>query len=337
MSRSISSDPPWGPAERSIVTVGLFDGVHLGHRKIIKELCLWAAEAGATPVVMTFDRHPGEVLRGTAPPLIDAPAFRVALLRSLGVEKVWLLELSREFLSQTAAEFLERFVAGALNGTGLLVGFNNLLGSDRAGFEKLRREGERCNIEVRSCGPCTVGGEAVSSTLARRAVQQGELGRARLLLGRPPVLCGRVIQGRGWGRRFGFPTANLALAHGAVLPCGVYAGQTRWAGRPYLAAVSIGTCPTLRSEPVPAGRGAYVPGEHTVEVHLLDFNGDLTGADLAVAVNEKLREEKRFPSPEDLIAQIKRDLERVRAVGFDGQADLPALEACCRSTRLENG
>ena len=309
----VSRKPPWPPPERSVVAVGLFDGVHRGHKHLLSELAEWGREASAVPVVVTFHPHPERITRGSAPPLIVSPRHRIRLISELGIERIWLLDLDPELLGMTAEAFLAAYVTGALNAVGLLVGFNNRLGKDRADYAVLRSLGPSLGLEIRSCDPLIVEGEPVSSTSVRQAIVSGDIERAERLLGRPVSLVGTVIEGAGRGRRLGFPTANLNLQHEATVPCGVYSGRVEVDGRTYSAAVSVGACPTFGGNETRPGKGTYVPGEHRVEVHILDFSGDLLGRELEVMLKRKLREERKFPTEEALIAQLRSDVERIRA------------------------
>jgi riboflavin kinase / FMN adenylyltransferase len=304
---------PWPRPRRSVVAVGLFDGVHRGHRLLLGELVNWAARAGAEPVVITFDPHPAAVVAGVAPPLVTGPRERVRLIQALGIERVWLLPATPAFVKVRAEEFLRRYVCGDLGAIGLLVGFDNRLGSDQAGFAALRALGASLGLEVRTCAPFLLRGEPISSTALRQAIAAGDLARAAEMLGRPVSFAGRVVRGAGRGKGLGYPTANVALEHEVMVPCGIYGGEAVLEGKRYLAAISVGACPTFGAADAAPARGAYVAGAHVIEVHLLDFEGDLAGRELEVELDGKLREEEKFASPEALVAQMARDVAAIRA------------------------
>ncbi len=291
--------------------MGLFDGVHRGHAFLLETLKAWAAERGAAPVAVTFDPHPEEILHGAAPPLVVSPARRVELIRALGVPRVWLFPLTRAVMALAAREFVARHVRDALGGEGLLMGFDNRLGSDRADCAALRAAGADLGIEVRACPPYLVDGEPVSSTAVRKAIVTGDLPAAEKLLGRRVSVMGRVVRGRKIGRLLGFPTANLETAHQAVVPCGIYAAEVTLEGRTLRAAVSVGSGPTARPGDIAPGTGSYVGAEHTVEVHVIGYAGDLTGKDIEARIVRKLREERRFPDYASLIEQIKKDIAEI--------------------------
>ena len=305
-------DPPWTPPARAVVAVGLFDGVHCGHRALLAELSTWAQACGAAPVVITFDPHPDAVLSGAPPPLVVTPAHRVRLIRELGIAHVWLLALDGGVLRLTAREFLQRYVCAAVAGRGLLVGFNNRLGRDRAGYGELAALGGSLKLEVRECPATLVDGVPVSSTRVRQAIVAGDLARARRLLGRSPSVAGRVVAGRGRGRGLGFPTANIRPGHEAVVPCGVYEGEVSIDGRTYRAAVSIGACPTFAPGGGAAAHGAFEDGSHTIEAHILEFRGDLLGREIEVRIHRALRKERVFDSAAALAVQIRADIDAIR-------------------------
>jgi riboflavin kinase / FMN adenylyltransferase len=308
----VNRETPWPRPERSVVAVGLFDGVHRGHQFLLGELKRWASSVAADAVVVTFDPPPAAVISGAAPPLITSPRRRIRLIEELGIERVWLLRTDSSLVRLRAREFLEDYLCGALRAVGLLVGFDNRLGSDQADFAQLRSVGASRGVEVRSCEPFLIGGEPISSTVLRQAITAGDLGRAEGLLGRKVSFAGTVVRGAGRGAGLGFPTANLALEHEVMVPCGIYGGEVRTGGRRWLAAISIGSCPTFNARSLAPARGPYVPNSHGVEVHIIDFEGDLSGQELEVTVTRKLREEEKFMSVEALIAQLQRDVEAIR-------------------------
>ena len=270
--------------------VGVFDGVHAGHRHLLHQLKEIAIRRGLKPVAVTFSRHPLELVAPEAvPPQICTASERERLLRAEGVEPLW-LDFTPELRAMTATQFLEMLRA---KGVGLLLmGFNNRIGSDR-----------RCGAELAD-GPIEVATatelpqEGVSSSEVRSAVESGDMERAAHMLGRPFALKGEVVAGRQVGRTIGFPTANIRVGAGALMPPnGVYeaaVGDRK-------AVVNIGCRPTLDN-------GSDV----TVEVHLLDFDGNLYGKMLKVEFLRRLRPEMKFGSLEELKAQIARDIESVR-------------------------
>lgn len=307
-----SRRPPWPVPGRSIVSVGLFDGVHRGHAALLEQLRRQADAMGGEAVAVTFHPHPAALLTGRSPLLVVSPDHRVRLIQDLGIDRVWLMDLDRSFLAMAASDFLREFLCRQLNAVGLVVGFNNKLGSDQADFAQLQGLGMPLGLSVFQAPPFLVSGRPVSSTMVRDAVTGGDLALARRLLGRPVSFMGRIVPGRGVGTTLGFPTANLVIEYEAVVPCGVYAGQVTLAGRRCPAAVNIGHCPTFDDRPDEPARGPYVQGKHVIEIHVLDYDGDLAGAELIVSLLGKLREEQRFPDRAALTAQIQRDVDQVR-------------------------
>jgi riboflavin kinase/FMN adenylyltransferase len=263
-------------------------------------------------VVITFDPPPVAVAGGTAVPRITSPARRIELLEACGVRRVWVLRADGALVRLRAREFLATYLRGALNAAGLLVGFDNRLGSDQAGGPALEAIGGTMGLEVRRCEPLLEDGEPISSTMARQAIVRGDLERAARLLGRPVELAGIVGRGAGRGAGLGCPTANLALNHEVCVPCGVYSGESTVEGERRTAAISVGRCPTFGGDGVTAAHGPYVSGIHVVEVHLLDFAGDLRGHELRVAVRRKLRDELKFPTAGALVEQMRLDIEAIR-------------------------
>jgi riboflavin kinase/FMN adenylyltransferase len=273
------------PARRS-AAVGTFDGVHLGHRRVLEA----ARAAHLRPTVVTFDPHPRSVV-GDGVELLTSTERRLELLESAGIEDVLLLR----FDAALAALSPEEFAEGVLRPAGIGVvaaGETFRFGHGRAGDLALL---ERLGFDVRRV-PLV---DNVSSSNIRRLLASGEVARARELLGRPAEVEGIVVRGDGRGRALGFPTANLATPEGLLVPRdGVYAGGAL--GR--RAAISIGTNPT------------YGGIERRVEAHLLDFDGDLYGQRLVVELWELLRGQERFGSEAELVAAITADVERTRGI-----------------------
>ncbi|MEZ6183675.1 MAG: riboflavin biosynthesis protein RibF [Planctomycetota bacterium] len=291
------------------MTVGVFDGVHRGHQRMLEELRRWAAEdPPGDAVVVTFATHPRAVLGGGAgPPLLTSVEHRVQLLGEHGADGVVVLDFDRDMASWTPREFVER-VFVRLGATRVLVGENHRFGKDRAGdLGTLQALGAELGFRAREVA--LVGDdEVVSSTAIRERLAQGDLPGARALLGREVKVLGTVVAGEQRGRTLGFPTANLDLAGAARPGSGVYAARARVPGAPWLpAVVNVGRRPTFHPE----------ANVDLVEVHLLAGGRDLYGRRLEVWFVEKLRDEARFAGPEALKAQIQTDIERARELLLD--------------------
>jgi riboflavin kinase/FMN adenylyltransferase len=299
---------------RTVLTLGNFDGVHLGHRAIVETAVRRARALGGRPAVLTFEPHPLAVLvPERAPATIQPLHDRLAAMRALGVETVVLQRFTRRFAARSPEDFVREFLLPHVELLHVVVGYNVNFGRDRAGSaDTLRALGPALGFGVDVVGPVVADGEEVSSTRLRDAIRQGDMRRAARLLGRPHALRGRVVAGDRRGRTLGFPTANLHLKPGVLLPPdGVYAVLAEVAGTPRAGVLNVGVRPTF------GGR------RRTVEAHLLDWDGDLYARWLVVHVVERLRGERAFAGPDALRAQIAEDVARARGV-LAGAAAGPA-------------
>lgn len=297
------------PPKGSAVTIGAYDGVHLGHRRLLAELMQRASAAGLESVVVTFDRHPATVLRPeSAPALLTDAGQKLELLESAGVDKVLIVPFDEARASEPAEEFVQEVLVGALGTRVVVVGENFHFGHKRAGdLSLLASMGEVAGFEVvgmpLEIGP---GGEPISSTRVRGLIAAGDVGGAAAMLGRPHELRGTVVPGDGrGGLELGFPTANVQLPPGMALPAeGIYACRyERPGGSVHPAAVSFGRRPTF-----------YEPGSQgpLLEAYLIDFEGDLYAEEARVSFVARLRDERRFESAGELAAQMSLDVESTR-------------------------
>jgi riboflavin kinase/FMN adenylyltransferase len=297
-----------GRLPRVVLTLGNFDGVHLGHQAIVREVVARARAVSGTPVALTFAPHPVAVLAPERAPAILQPLRdRLRVLGDMGVAVTVVQRFTRAFAALTPDAFVRDFLLPHLALAHVVVGYNVTFGRDRAGSgETLRALGEALGFGVDVVGPVTVAGEKVSSSRIRRLLLAGAVAEAATLLGRPFVLRGRVVAGDRRGRTLGFPTANLKLPPPGLLPPdGVYAVRLDGAGGTRAGVLNIGVRPTF------GGR------RRTVEVHVLDFAGDVYGRWLCVGLVARLRGEMAFPGPDALRAQIAADVARARTV-LDG-------------------
>jgi riboflavin kinase/FMN adenylyltransferase len=293
------------PLRRVVLTLGTFDGVHLGHQAIVQRAVSEARAVGGQVVVLTFHPHPVAVLAPEhASPLLQSLRDRLALLRDLGADVTVVQRFTERFAALDPEAFVRQFLGEHLELLHVVVGYNVSFGHRRAGtVDTLRALGSRLGFAVDAVGPVTVGEEQVSSTALRRMVATGDVRRARLLLGRPVTLRGRVVRGEQRGRTLGFPTANLHQPRGLLLPAdGVYAVCARLDGRTYPAVLNIGVRPTFGTL------------RRTVEAHLLDFDGSLYGRWLVLELVDRLRGEQRFTGPDALRQAIAADVTRAREV-----------------------
>lgn len=289
-----------------IVTWGVFDGVHRGHRAVLSRVLGWARREGVSSALVTFDRHPEEVLRGTKVPMVTPLGERLKLLDELGLDFCLVLNFTLEFSRTTAEQFIRDLVAGRMAAKGIVLGHDSRFGKDRAGdLDFLTRLGREVGLEVDHAEPEMFEGRPVSSSLIREAILAGRLDQAGYLLGRPPAVYGTVVRGDRRGGTLGFPTANLELHHAVRPPGGVYAASVPLDGKLYRAVVNIGTRPTFRRE-----------GVEVIEAHLLDYpGGDLYGRNLEVRFLARIRDERKFDGPESLKRQIAADIQVARAIG----------------------
>lgn len=286
------------------LAIGFFDGVHLGHQQIIRQTISDARQHEALAVVLTFDRHPNVVVApAKVPPLIYPLPRKLRAIEGLGVDNLLLLHFDREFSQQTGEDFVKRLVREIGPIQSLCVGANFVFGHKRSGnVDLLKKLGAELKFVVHGMAAVSLDGKAVSSTRIREAIARGDLDGAGQMLGRTYSLSGKVIPGDGVGRKLGFPTANLEVSGLALPPGGVYAIQAEVEGKPQRAVLNIGHRPT-RNQPAPVLH---------VEAHLLDFTGDLYGKELEVTFGDRLRDEKKFNSLDELRGQISRDILTAR-------------------------
>lgn len=290
----------------SVVTMGNFDGIHLGHQALVLRSLEEARHRNVASVVLTFDPHPLKVLApARAPRLILTPEDKIELLQHLGIDVVINQRFDSSFASLDAEEFVRRFIVNRLKAKKIWVGRDLRFGHGRKGdVEQLVRWGEELDFEVGIVEPILVNGVRVSSSQIRQAIEAGRVDEARSSLGRYHFISGTVVEGNRRGRDLGFPTANIASCTEVIPSDGIYAtlfhiGQERW-----LSVSSIGVNPTF---------GA---GPRTVESYILNFDRDIYGKKIKLAFVKKIREEKKFADVASLIAQIQEDVRSARAV-FD--------------------
>lgn len=289
--------------QHAVLTIGNFDGPHLGHLALLRAVAETAAVTHGTPSVLTFDPHPMRVLAPGVPVhLLASMEDRLTRFQEAGVEEVVILPFTEAFAHLSPEEFVFRILRDAVGVKDLLVGEQFAFGKGRTGrIADLFRLGAQAGFRVRSVPPVRVDGEIVSSSRIRRLVQAGDVREAARCLGRPYGLSGPVVSGAQRGQAIGWPTANLRLPRERVIPAdGVYATTMAWAHRSLDSVSYIGTRPT------------FGPGERLLEVHLLDERVDLYGEDVRVLFVERLRGDEAFASAEELSARIDQDVARAR-------------------------
>ncbi len=297
----------WG---RSVVTIGVFDGVHRGHQQMVARAVAMARDLGVRSVAVTFDPHPDEVVRpGSHPPQLTTPRRRTELLAALDVDAVCVLPFTLEFSRMSPDEFVQTALVDRLHAAGVVVGENFRFGHKASGdLETLRTLGEKYDFVAEGV-PLVSNGDAISSTLVRERLAAGDVEGAAEALGRPHRVEGVVVRGHQRGRALGFPTANVESPQHTAIPAdGVYAGWLQctqtpspYEGQLWPAAISIGTNPTFEGV------------ERTVEAYALDRDDlDLYGAHVAVDFSARLRDTLKFDSIEALIEQMHADVAEAR-------------------------
>jgi riboflavin kinase/FMN adenylyltransferase len=294
------------PGSRKVcLAIGVFDGVHLGHQQIIRQTVSDARGHDAVALVVTFDRHPSAIV---APDRVPAQIFshsqKLRAVESLGVDALLEIPFNRPFSEQSGGIFIRELARDLGKIHSVCVGADFVFGHQRSGNVALLKQlGAELGFQVHGLAAVALDGQVVSSTRIREMIRAGDFDAACQMLGRPYAICGRVVEGDQIGHQLGFPTANLDAAYLILPPHGVYSASTTLNGQLYRAALNIGLRPTV----------AAAKPQLRVEAHLLDFSGPLYGAELELEIGAKLRDERRFRSPEELREQIQRDVAAVRA------------------------
>ncbi|MBT5737306.1 MAG: bifunctional riboflavin kinase/FMN adenylyltransferase [Planctomycetes bacterium] len=353
--QALSDDPP----RRPVCTIGFFDGFHRGHASLMNDLLRWSEELAGTSTVITFSTHPKQVVLGSAPAVLTPLERRLELIEAMGIDTVLVLPFDEQFSRISPEQFIREVLVGALATQHLLMGFDSAFGQGAKGTAQYLQQIPDLPLEVRLSPPLMMEGEAVSSSVVRSTLQEGDLTRAQRLLGRPFSLRGEVIVGDQRGASIGFPTANLDPGPVLVPPVGVYLGSVIL-GTPipgtsipgtsipgtsipgtskspgevvasdnesnsWPAAINIGRRPTFGTPEAPEGT-PFDPQLDRLEAHLDGFEGDLYGQIITVELHRRLRGERRFESLDALRRQIVRDVESLRdwwqVRGADGATEL---------------
>ena len=275
----------------AVVATGFFDGVHLGHRQVINSLVSSARSRGEEAIVVTFARHPRAVLQQDARTLrlLSSPSEKVSMLKAAGVDRVEVLDFTREFARLGAEEYLRGIVRERLGGTAVLLGYDNRLGSDQLGPERLRPLAESLGLDVIVVSPASLeGGVIVSSTKIRSALSEGRVEEAAAMLGYEYPVSGVVVGGKQLGRTIGFPTANMQLYEPLkLIPMrGAYLSEVETLGRRFYGMTNVGDI---------------------IETNIFDFSEDIYGLDISVKFKKRLRDGKRLNSVAELKAQLTCD------------------------------
>jgi riboflavin kinase/FMN adenylyltransferase len=297
------------PSQRfrnAVVTLGNFDGVHLGHQKIFKHLILRARDLGGQSIVYTFQPHPIQILHpNRAFPLITSYEDRAELIEACGVDVLICAPFDRAFARQSASEFVETVLHHGLEVREILVGYDYAFGRGREGNTVfLQQMGEELGFRVQVVSPVMMDGGRVSSRKIRNAVEEGDIASTNRMLGREFTLIGTVQPGHHRGKKLGYPTANLALQGELIPRLGVYAVRVHLPDNPdpWSGMANLGMNPTFGEKQL------------SFEVHIFDFQGDVYGKEIRVALVERLRNEQRFDSPQTLVEQMRRDEQMARSL-----------------------
>lgn len=291
------------PEEKIQVTIGNFDGVHVGHREFISRILKDCKENKCKFVVITFVPHPAQILRAQTGFLLNTFAERRELLSQCGVDYLLEIDFTRDFSTLAPKEFLEKFIFTFCGVKKIYLGHDFLFGANRSGNYKLAKElCEQKKVNLILQEEFRLDNHAISSSVVRSAIQSGEIEKASSLLGRSYFLVGRVIKGQGRGRQIGFPTANIEHRKELIMPSrGVYITQTIIHEMTYNSITNVGVNPTFNTGM-----------EINIETHLLDFNRDIYGEEMQVCFLKKIRDEKKFSSVNDLVSQIELDTQSAK-------------------------
>lgn len=286
-----------------VLTIGSFDGVHCGHRAILDTVVRRARAINGTSAVLTIKPHPREFFSPDhAPSLLTHSPKKIELFEAICIEAMIFLRFNAEVAALEPEDFVREIIVERCRAKAVVVGHDFRFGKNARGdFELLTALAPQHGFEVEQVPALLMDGERVSSTLIRERLLLGDLEKAEAFLGRPYSLVGKVVPGRHIGSTIGFPTANIKPHHSAIPAQGVYVCEAKLGEKTYPAAVNIGVAPTIRNEDL------------TIEAFLLDFSGAIEGEEIEIIFRKRLRGEVKFPTVQDLIAQINRDVQATRA------------------------
>jgi riboflavin kinase/FMN adenylyltransferase len=297
----VQSATDLGNGNRKVcLAIGVFDGVHLGHQQIIRQTINDARQHEAVSLIVTFDQHPNAIVApDRVPPLIYSAPQKSRAIETLGADALLVIRFDEEFSRQTGEQFIRGLARDLRHLQSSCVGSEFVFGCKRTGnVALLKTLGHAIGFQVHGLAAVALDGETVSSTRIREAIRAGDFDAASQMLGRAYSIAGKVVRGDQRGQQLGFPTANLETKGMLLPPNGVYAAHASVGGKSFRAVLNIGRRPTIQN-PTPEPR---------VEVHLLDFTGELYGQELEITFAARLRDERKFASLEELKAQIARDI-----------------------------
>ena len=300
------------PFVNPIITLGNFDGVHLGHQRIFERVIGEARKIHGESVVITFEPHPLKILNPEhCPPLLTPFRKKIMLIEKTGIEKVLCLEFSLSFAEIPPLEFVRKILVEMVDARKIIVGYNYRFGKGKSGdVEVLKHHCKRFNIEVEVMEALTFDHTIVSSSKIRELITDGEVERASKLLGRNYPVIGKVVEGSKRGHALGFPTVNLEISDELYPKTGVYAVEVEWNHQLFNGLANVGFNPTFSSHEANA---------FSLEVHILDFHREIYGDEIQVNFRKRIRDEIRFDSPSHLIDQIRKDIQWAKENVFRGQ------------------
>ena len=297
--------------DNTILTLGNFDGLHLGHQELVKMIIRRAKEAGAVSMVVTFRPHPLKILApDKCPPLISIYEEKIRLFERLGIDVLVKIPFTLEFSAMSPEGFVRDVLCSTLGAREIFVGYNYRFGRGREGdIQTLKTLGRKYGFAVKEIEQLAVDGEVVSSTKIRALLREGQVEHAAKLLGRTYAVTGIVVKGDGRGKSLGFPTANIAPKHSIVPADGVYAVRLMVRERTYDGIANIGMRPTFNKQ------------TSAIEVHVFGFNEDIYGEDISLYFIKKIREEMKFKDAAALVRRIRSDIESAKDILFSHPAE----------------
>ena len=300
------------PFVNPIITLGNFDGVHLGHQRIFERVKGEARKIHGESVVITFEPHPLKILNPEhCPPLLTPFRKKIMLIEKTGIEKVLCLEFSLSFAEIPPLEFVRNILVEKVDARKIIVGYNYRFGKQKSGdVEVLKHHCKRFNVEVEVMEALTFDHTIVSSSKIRELITDGEVERASKLLGRNYPVIGKVVEGSKRGHALGFPTVNLEISDELYPKTGVYAVEVEWNHQLFNGLANVGFNPTFSSHEANA---------FSLEVHILDFHREIYGDEIQVNFRKRIRDEIRFDSPSHLIDHIRKDIQWAKENVFRGQ------------------
>jgi len=293
--------------EKSVITLGTFDGLHLGHQQIVDTVIQKSRQSGGRSFLITFDPHPRKIIPGRNDvKLLSTLEEKIVILERLGLENLFVINFTKEFSRQFPEEFVETYLVKGIGLKEIVIGYDHHFGKERDGnFELLQDLGRKFNFAVTLVPELSVGGETVSSTKIRNALLAGDVLKAGKMLGRNYSFKGRIVRGDGRGRKLGFPTANLSTGNeDKLIPAkGIYAAECIVENEKHFGLLSLGNRPTFHKD------GDIIP-----EFYIFDFDRDIYDKIMQVNLIERIRDEEKFNSVDELIIQMKKDEEKGKEI-----------------------